>query len=111
MMTLFRRLRRRSVRRNRIRAENKPKHLTLIQIDWEVKNATCPEGKLSSSLIPGRDNRGNDANISGERSTFAFLAHTRQQCPAHRKLTNNQDRIPKVGVMKVAEANRARLPQ
>jgi transposase len=31
-----------------------------FQIDWESKKATCPEGKLSSSWIPGRDNRGND---------------------------------------------------
>jgi transposase len=31
-----------------------------FQIDWEAKKATCPEGKLSSSWIPGRDNHGND---------------------------------------------------
>ena len=31
-----------------------------FQIDWEAKKATCPEGKLSSTWIPGRDNRGNN---------------------------------------------------
>jgi transposase len=31
-----------------------------FQIDWETKKATCPEGKVSSSWIPERDNRGSD---------------------------------------------------
>jgi len=31
-----------------------------FEIDWEGKKATCPQGKISSSWIPGRDNRGND---------------------------------------------------
>jgi transposase len=58
-------------------------------IDWQAKQATCPEGHTSMSWTPTIDNRSN------ESIKIRFSTKDCQACPSQTQCTHSQSRVPR----------------
>ncbi len=58
-------------------------------IDWEAKQATCPEGQTSISWTPALDNRKNEV------IKIRFSTRDCQNCPSQMQCTHSDSRAPR----------------
>ena len=60
-----------------------------FSIDWQAKQAQCPEGRTSKSWTPALDNRGHEV------IKIRFSAKDCRACPRQMQCTHSQSRAPR----------------